>query len=96
MIPTSLPLWNHPMLEPIVALVAGIMILIAPRLLNYVVAFYFIVTGALEITQSPPEQLSLSALIPLIAGVLILLLPRLLNYVVAIALILIGLTGLYG
>ena len=32
-------------LQPIVALIAGILILIAPRLLNYIVAIYLIVTG---------------------------------------------------
>ena len=32
-------------LQPIVALIAGIVILIAPQLLNYIVAFYLIVTG---------------------------------------------------
>ena len=32
-------------LQPIVALIAGLVILIAPRLLNYIVAFYLIVTG---------------------------------------------------
>jgi hypothetical protein len=32
-------------LAPIVALIAGILILIAPRLLNYIVALYLIVTG---------------------------------------------------
>jgi hypothetical protein len=32
-------------ISPIVALVAGILILIAPRLLNYVVAIYLIVVG---------------------------------------------------
>jgi hypothetical protein len=32
-------------LSPIVALVAGILILIAPRILNYVVAIYLIVAG---------------------------------------------------
>jgi hypothetical protein len=32
-------------IPPIVALVAGILILIAPRLLNYVVAIYLIVVG---------------------------------------------------
>jgi hypothetical protein len=32
-------------LSPIVALVAGILILIAPRILNYVVAVYLIVAG---------------------------------------------------
>ena len=32
-------------LQPIVALIAGILILIMPRLLNYIIAFYLIVTG---------------------------------------------------
>jgi len=32
-------------ISPIVALIAGILILIAPRLLNYVVAVYLIVVG---------------------------------------------------
>ena len=32
-------------LSPIIALVAGILILILPRLLNYVVAIYLIVVG---------------------------------------------------
>ena len=32
---------------PIVALIAGILILIVPRLLNYVVALYLIVIGLL-------------------------------------------------
>lgn len=32
---------------PLVALIAGILILIMPRLLNYIVALYLIVTGLL-------------------------------------------------
>jgi hypothetical protein len=32
-------------LQPIVALIAGVLILVMPRLLNYIVAFYLIVTG---------------------------------------------------
>ena len=32
---------------PVVALIAGVLILIMPRLLNYVVALYLIVTGML-------------------------------------------------
>jgi hypothetical protein len=32
-------------IQPIVALLAGILILIMPRLLNYIVAFYLIVIG---------------------------------------------------
>jgi archaellum biogenesis protein FlaJ (TadC family) len=32
-------------LSPIIALIAGILILVMPRLLNYVVAFYLIAVG---------------------------------------------------
>jgi len=32
-------------MQPIVALIAGVLILLMPRLLNYVVAIYLIVTG---------------------------------------------------
>ncbi len=34
-------------IAPLVALIAGILILAAPRLLNYIVAIYLIVTGLL-------------------------------------------------
>jgi hypothetical protein len=34
-------------LQPIVALAAGILILVMPRLLNYIVALYLIVVGIL-------------------------------------------------
>lgn len=34
-------------LQPIVALVAGVLILIMPRLLNYIVALYLILVGIL-------------------------------------------------
>lgn len=35
----------HVALQPIVALIAGILILIIPRLLNYIIALYLIVIG---------------------------------------------------
>ena len=34
-------------IAPVVALLAGILILIMPRLLNYIVAFYLIVIGVI-------------------------------------------------
>jgi hypothetical protein len=37
----------HPAFQPVVALIAGILILIMPRLLNYVVAIYLIIIGIL-------------------------------------------------
>lgn len=39
----------HPMIFPLVSLIAGILILIFPPILNYVVAIYLIMIGALGI-----------------------------------------------
>jgi hypothetical protein len=36
-------------LGPVVALIAGILILIMPRLLNYIVALYLILVGLIDI-----------------------------------------------
>jgi hypothetical protein len=36
-------------LQPLVALIAGVLILLIPRLLNYVVAIYLIVIGLLGV-----------------------------------------------
>ncbi len=36
---------NAVFIQPLVALIAGIMILVVPRLLNYVVALYLIIVG---------------------------------------------------
>lgn len=38
-------------LHPLIAIIAGILILVVPRLLNYVVAIYLIVTGVLGLAQ---------------------------------------------
>lgn len=35
----------HAALQPLIALIAGILILIRPRLLNYIVALYLIIVG---------------------------------------------------
>jgi hypothetical protein len=37
--------------QPLVALIAGILILIIPRLLNYIVAIYLIVIGILGLAK---------------------------------------------
>ena len=41
----------HPMIQPIIALIAGILILVRPSLLNYVVAIYLIVVGLLGLLR---------------------------------------------
>jgi uncharacterized membrane protein YkvI len=40
----------HLGLTPLVSLIAGILILIMPRLLNYIVAFYLIVVGLIGLS----------------------------------------------
>lgn len=40
----------HLSLGPIIALIAGILILVKPRLLNYVVAIYLILIGIFGLT----------------------------------------------
>lgn len=37
-------------IQPVVALVAGVLILIMPRLLNYIVAIYLIAVGLIGLT----------------------------------------------
>jgi DUF3096 family protein len=37
----------HPAFGPVAALIAGILILLMPRLLNYIVAIYLIIIGIL-------------------------------------------------
>lgn len=38
-------------IQPMVALIAGILILIIPRLLNYIIAIYLIVVGILGLVR---------------------------------------------
>ncbi|WP_298136057.1 DUF3096 domain-containing protein [Acidiferrobacter sp.] len=40
-------MYLHIALAPLISLIAGILILIVPRLLNYIVAIYLIVIGIL-------------------------------------------------
>lgn len=41
-----------PVLTPIISLIAGILILIFPRILNFVVAIYLIIVGIIGLTHS--------------------------------------------
>ncbi len=42
---------SNQMIEPVVALVAGVLILVRPALLNYIVAIYLIVVGILGLVK---------------------------------------------
>ncbi len=41
----------HVELQPLLAIIAGILILVMPKLLNYIVAIYLIVFGALGLIR---------------------------------------------
>jgi hypothetical protein len=43
----------HPLFSPVAALIAGILVLIYPRILNYVVAIYLILVGVLGLLGQP-------------------------------------------
>jgi uncharacterized membrane protein HdeD (DUF308 family) len=84
-------LQNWP-LEAIVAIIAGILILLVPRILNYTVAVYLLVVGVLGLLHTGHwHGVRPQAIIALVAGILILIKPSILNYVVGIYLILLGL-----
>lgn len=44
-------------LTPLISLIAGIVILVAPRLLNYVVALYLIITGIIGLLAAGQVRL---------------------------------------
>lgn len=46
---------------PVIALIAGILILIIPRLLNYIVALYLIITGVLGLMGDPRPRMGADA-----------------------------------
>ncbi len=48
----------HLALAPVISLIAGILILIVPRLLSYIVAVYLIVMGVIGLFGTGPWHLS--------------------------------------
>ncbi len=44
-------MYIHLAMQPVIALIAGILILVIPRLLNYIVALYLIVIGILGLIR---------------------------------------------
>jgi hypothetical protein len=85
---------GYPTLEALIALIAGVWILAAPRVLNYVVAIFLVVKGGLGLLALRGPYVPIAPLVALVSGILILLRPQLLNYVVAFYLIIIGALGL--
>ena len=87
----STVLQNWP-LQAVAAIIAGGVVLLAPRVLNYAVATYLLVVGTLGLLHFLyGHAVRPQTVIALVAGVLILIKPNILNYVVGIYLILVGL-----
>jgi hypothetical protein len=79
-------------LQALAALVAGLLILVWPRVLNYTIAGYLLLVGVLGLAPGwHGHGIRPQALIALVAGVLVLVRPTILNYVVGGYLILLGL-----
>jgi len=79
-------------LQAVAALVAGILVLLVPRILNYAIAAYLILVGVIGLLDLfDARTLQPQSVIALVAGILILIKPNILNYVVGVYLILIGL-----
>ncbi|WPL15787.1 hypothetical protein Thiowin_00704 [Thiorhodovibrio winogradskyi] len=79
-------------IEAALAILAGVLILLLPRLLHVMVAAYLIAIGVLGLVAFfYGASLPLKAVISLVAGILVLLRPAVLSYVVGIYLIVMGL-----
>lgn len=79
-------------LPAIAAMAAGLVVLLAPRVLNYTIAAYLIFIGMVGLARYFSDgPLSGQSIIALAAGILVLIKPEVLSYVVGVYLILIGL-----
>ena len=86
---SSLQQWPLP---AIAALIAGLVILLVPRVLNYTVAAYLIFIGIFGLLRTfNGAPVSAQSAIALAAGVLVLVKPEVLSYIVGGYLILVGL-----
>ncbi|MBK1719020.1 DUF3096 domain-containing protein [Thiocystis violacea] len=78
--------------QAVVAIVAGVVVLLVPRVLNYAVATYLLIVGALGVMHVYYGQtIRPMTVISIVAGLIILLKPAILSYVIGIYLILAGL-----
>ena len=88
-IPTVLQNWP---LQAVAAIIAGVVVLLVPRVVNYAVAAYLLLVGTLGLLHYLyGHPVRAQSVIALVAGVLILVRPTILNHVVGIYLVVIGL-----
>ena len=88
-IPTIVLNWP---LQAIAAIVAGIVVLLVPRVLSYAIAVYLLIIGTLGLLHFfYGHSIRPQPVLSLVAGVLILIKPNILSYIIGLYLILIGL-----
>lgn len=91
-IPYAVQQWP---LEAVAAIVAGILVLLIPRILNYAIATYLLVVGLLGLLHFwYGHTIRVQTVAALVAGILILVKPAILNYVAGGYLILVGILDL--
>lgn len=81
------------LIPSLLSLSAGIFILLVPRLLNYIIAFYLLIVGASGLAKIFPFPW-LASIMALGAGMVIFLFPKILNQIVAFLLIMMGVWGI--
>jgi hypothetical protein len=88
-VPTFLQNWP---LHAVAAIIAGVVILLVPRVLNYAVAVYLLVIGGFGLLHFfYGQSIRPQTIFALVAGVLVLIKPNIIGYVVGVYLILTGL-----
>jgi hypothetical protein len=86
---SSIQQWPLP---AIAAIIAGLVVLLVPRVLNYTVAAYLIFVGVFGLLRYfSGTPVSAQSVVALTAGVLVLIKPQVLSYTVGVYLILVGL-----
>jgi uncharacterized membrane protein HdeD (DUF308 family) len=70
----------------IVAIVAGIVVLAFPRILNYLIGVYMIISGILWLLGGA----WIPGILSLVVGIIVMIFPTILNYLLAAYLILLG------
>jgi hypothetical protein len=81
-------------LETLLAFAAGILALLLPRSLHYIVAVYLLAIGTIGLLRAMSiHGISPIVIVSLVAGIMALVQPRLLHIIVGVYLIIVGVVG---
>jgi hypothetical protein len=80
------------LLAGIIAIVAGVLVIAFPRILNYLIGIYMLAFGILWMWDGA----WLPGILSLLFGIVVMIFPAILNYLVATYLVLLGLWLIFG